>query len=40
MTHYNALIALQAAIEKAGKLEKESIIDALKELVIKSPRGR
>jgi urea transport system substrate-binding protein len=39
MTHYNALIALQAAIEKAGKLEKESIIDALEGLVIKSPTG-
>ena len=39
MTHYNALIALQAAIEKAGKVEKESIIDALEGLVIKSPTG-
>ena len=39
MTHYNALIALQAAIEKAGKVEKESIIEALEGLVIKSPTG-
>ena len=39
MTHYNALIALQAAIEKAGKLEKELIIDALEGLMIKSPTG-
>jgi urea transport system substrate-binding protein len=39
MTHYNALMALQAAIVKAGKPEKESIIDALEGLVIKSPTG-
>jgi urea transport system substrate-binding protein len=39
MTHYNALIALQAASQKAGKLEKEAIIDALEGLVIKSPTG-
>jgi urea transport system substrate-binding protein len=39
MTHYNALIAMKAAIEKAGKVDKESMIDALEGLVIKSPTG-
>jgi branched-chain amino acid transport system substrate-binding protein/urea transport system substrate-binding protein len=39
MTHYNALIAIKAAIEKAGKVDKESLIDALEGLTIKSPTG-
>ena len=39
MTHYNALIATKAAIEKAGKVDKESMIDALEGLVIGSPTG-
>jgi branched-chain amino acid transport system substrate-binding protein/urea transport system substrate-binding protein len=39
MTHYNTLIALKAAIEKAGKVDKEAVIDALAGLPIKSPTG-
>ena len=39
MTHYNALMATKAAIEKAGKVEKEAVIDALAGLTIKSPTG-
>ena len=39
MTHYNALMALRSAIEKTGKVEKESIINALEGLVIQSPTG-
>jgi branched-chain amino acid transport system substrate-binding protein/urea transport system substrate-binding protein len=39
MTHYNALIAMKAAIEKAGKVDKEAMIDALEGLMIKSPTG-
>ena len=39
MTHYNALIALKAAIEKAGKVDKEAIVDALAGPAIKSPTG-
>jgi len=39
MTHYNALIAMKAAIEKAGKVDKEAMIDALAGLTIKSPTG-
>jgi branched-chain amino acid transport system substrate-binding protein/urea transport system substrate-binding protein len=39
MTHYNALMAMKAAIEKAGKIDKESMIDALKGLTINSPTG-
>jgi urea transport system substrate-binding protein len=30
MTHYNALIATKAAIEKAGKVDKEAMINTLK----------
>ncbi|MGN8547322.1 ABC transporter substrate-binding protein [Bradyrhizobium sp. 13971] len=40
MTHYNTLIALKAAAEKAGKLDKEAIIDAMAGLAIPSPTGR
>jgi urea transport system substrate-binding protein len=40
MTHYNALIAMKAALEKAGKVDKEAMIDALEGLEIKSPTGR
>ena len=39
MTHYNTLIALKAAIEKAGKVDKEAIVDALAGLVFPSPTG-
>lgn len=40
MTHYNALIAMKAALEKAGKVDKEAMIDALEGLEIGSPTGR
>ena len=39
MTHYNALIAMKAALEKTGKIDKESIIDALEGSTINSPTG-
>lgn len=39
LTHYNALIALKAAIEKAGKVDKEAIIDALEGLRIDTVTG-
>ena len=39
MTHYNTLIALKAAIEKAGKVDKEAVVDALTGLVFPSPTG-
>ncbi|MGY3528050.1 ABC transporter substrate-binding protein [Bradyrhizobium sp. USDA 4452] len=39
MTHYNTLIALKAAAERAGKLDKEAIIDAMAGLTIASPTG-
>jgi branched-chain amino acid transport system substrate-binding protein/urea transport system substrate-binding protein len=40
MTHYNALMAMKAALEKAGKVDKEAMIDALEGLTITSPTGR
>ncbi|GKQ49364.1 ABC transporter substrate-binding protein [Bradyrhizobium sp. Ce-3] len=39
MTHYNTLIALKAAAEKAGKLDREAIVDAMAGLTIPSPAG-
>lgn len=39
MTHYNTLIALKAAIEKAGRVDREAIVDAMAGLVIASPTG-
>lgn len=39
MTHYNALLAMKAAIEKAGKVDREALIDGLEGLTIKSPTG-
>ncbi|MGD9769694.1 MAG: substrate-binding protein [Pseudolabrys sp.] len=39
LTHYNALMATKAAIEKSGKVEKEALIDGLEGLTIQSPTG-
>jgi urea transport system substrate-binding protein len=39
MTHYNTLIALKAALEKAGRIDKEAMVDALTGLTIPSPTG-
>ena len=39
VTHYDTLIALKAAIEKAGKVDKEALIDALEGLRFDSPAG-
>lgn len=39
MTHYNALLAMKAAIAKAGKVDREALIDGLEGLTIKSPTG-
>ena len=39
MTHYNTLVALKAAVEKAGKADKEAIIDALAGLTIAIANG-
>jgi urea transport system substrate-binding protein len=37
--HYNTLTALKAAIEKAGKVDKEAVVDALPGLTFPSPSG-
>ena len=39
MTHYNALMALKAALEKAGTVDKDAMIDAMEGLTIRSPTG-
>jgi urea transport system substrate-binding protein len=38
-THYNTLMAVKAALEKAGKVDKEALIDALEGLKFDSPAG-
>jgi branched-chain amino acid transport system substrate-binding protein/urea transport system substrate-binding protein len=39
MTHYNALIATKAALGKAGKIDRESMVDALEGHTIETPTG-
>jgi urea transport system substrate-binding protein len=39
MTHYNALMALKAAIEKSGTVDKEPMINAMEGLTIDSITG-
>jgi branched-chain amino acid transport system substrate-binding protein/urea transport system substrate-binding protein len=39
MTHYNALNAVKAALEKVGKVDKEAMIGALEGLAIATPTG-
>ena len=38
-SHYNTLLAIKAALEKAGKVDKEALIDALEALKFDSPAG-
>ena len=39
LTHYTALLALKAALEKAGRCDSEALVDALEGLEISSPTG-
>jgi len=39
MAHYNALMAMKAAIEKAGKVDREAMVKALPGLTIDTPTG-
>ncbi len=39
-THYNALIAAKAALEKAGRIDREALVDGLENLTIESPTGK
>jgi branched-chain amino acid transport system substrate-binding protein/urea transport system substrate-binding protein len=38
-THYNALLAVKAALEKAGKVDREALTDALEGVTFDSPGG-
>ena len=38
-THYNAVMAIKAALEKAGKVDKEGMVDALEGLAFDTPTG-
>jgi len=40
MTHYNSLIAVKGALEKSGKIDKESLIDGMEGLTIDTPTGK
>ena len=39
MTHYNSMMALKAALEKAGEVDKEALIDGLEGVEIDTPTG-
>ncbi|MCC3305752.1 substrate-binding protein [Sneathiella sp. HT1-7] len=39
MTHYNSLIALKGGLEKAGKIDKEAMIDGMAGLSFEIPTG-
>ncbi len=39
MTHYNALMALKAGLEKSGSVSREAVVDGLEGLSIKTPTG-
>jgi branched-chain amino acid transport system substrate-binding protein/urea transport system substrate-binding protein len=39
VTHYDALMAVKGALEKAGKVDKEALVDALEGLKFDSPTG-
>ena len=39
VTHYNALMAIKAGLEKAGRVDKEALVDALEGLTIATPAG-
>ncbi len=38
-THYSTLLAIKAALEKAGKVDKEALVDALEGLRFEAPSG-
>ena len=40
MTHYNALVALKAGLEKVGTPSREAVVDGLEGLTIASPAGQ
>ena len=40
MTHYNSLIAVRDALNRAGKVDREALIDGLEGLTIDSPTGK
>jgi urea transport system substrate-binding protein len=39
VTHYDAVMAVKAALEKAGKVDKEEMVDALEGLSLDTPTG-
>ena len=39
MTHYNAMNALKAGLEKSGKIDREALVDGMAGLTIDSPTG-
>lgn len=40
MTHYNSLMAIKAGMEKAGKVDKEALIDGMSGLSFDIPTGK
>ena len=39
LTHYNALMALKAGLEKTGRIDREAVIEGLEGLSFESPTG-
>lgn len=39
MTHYNALMALKAGLEKSGRVDREAAVDGMEGLTLDSPTG-
>ncbi|MEE8145631.1 MAG: substrate-binding protein [Kiloniellales bacterium] len=39
MTHYNALMALKAGLERSGRVDREAAVDGMEGLTIQSPTG-
>jgi branched-chain amino acid transport system substrate-binding protein/urea transport system substrate-binding protein len=40
MTHYNAMMALKAGLEKVGKVDREAVVEGLEGAAIDSPTGK
>lgn len=39
MTHYNALMALAAGLEKVGRADREAVVEGLEGIAIQTPTG-
>jgi urea transport system substrate-binding protein len=40
MTHYNAIMALKAGLEKVGRVDREAVVDGIAGIAIETPTGK